>query len=1309
MSNSPITYPTNGTFKIESILSNSSTSGIIIDSNTGIIYVNNNVPIEEYTLNISYNYKLIYSYFTYIIEILPNLSYSIGEKTILYNHLEFSEKPSIDTQHGIYFIDPIYNYNGIFIDQSSGILKFNPTTYINYYSINVYYLQHNIEQITIYNLLVIPELYYDMSSIVIDYNQIFYTKKPYINPINGIFSVNIKNNDFSSNNFSENNEIIDLSGIINLSNLLVNSYIIDITYLYNYIATIYKINLLVKPYLLYPNNFQYIIYGLQEYSNTPIISPNNGSFYIDSSYINIDFTGMIIFNPLQNIGKYNVNIYYIVNNISNKIIYQYYIIPFINYLDSGYKMFGGTNAKTIAPIINPKNGKFNISYYYGITIDNSGSLIINSNANIGIYNININYLFGDLSNNFIFNLSINPYIYYNNKIINYQISSSSEKPITNSYGTFSLQFNPNSQIRIDSISIDISSGIINFDSLLEIGSYFFYVTYIVNKDLPSYTHKYYLNVIPNIKYNDVNIDHLSSYQILPLIVNPIGGLFYLNNSSDLPYFISLNTNTGLINIDQDNKIGIYILTINYIVNNVSNSYQININVNPKINYNYNYIITYGDIGFLSQPYTSISGGSFISYNLPQGLLINSYTGIFNYSNNISVKQYLIKVYYCINDVSGISIFNLIVKPYFNYITGSTIEYGQYDSSVLPNINPQGGMFSLINNYSNININFMYGVITFSDNIKVGTYNIPVIYTYNDISNSYIFNLLITQKVIYAHFVVNNKIYDGTNNVIFNDNKLFGVINNDKAFINSYNGIFQTTGFGNDIPIFIYNLTLGGDDAYNYILQYDNLATGNIYLVKYDPDYYKINKGKSGTSNLPIVSSLFISPLFFLNNITTSSFIDISNILINNFNIDSFGIVSWNNLLPIGIYYITVKAYNNTQSYDTVYTLEVTTNLFEGELNVEPPIIPNVNIVSSVYQEQYNATLGNAYILNDQISGLVGKFSITAYNTSNNNISHNLGQSFPFTFKLENADPSAILFSYEINDNGTVNYSVPYPLTYIGGNYWTTYLKYLSDFYIQDITTLVNKAPTFEPTPDIYYVESILEVIINTLPNSIIYYTIDGSNPTVNSLIYNESIKLSNSTTIKAFASTPGYANSQISSVTYIVRVVVCILSKTLIKTPMGDQYIDNLKDGDLIITGNCKTVPIIKIIKYYIENPNELSYPVCIPKDYFEKNMPDKNTYLSQNHAIKLFNNKWIYGGYHLNYFSLYKIKPLYFHILLPNYFTDDIIANNIIVESWSGFLLKNANIKYIRDGIITYNNKEYISYKKVVSPNNKKLKIIKN
>jgi hypothetical protein len=913
--------------------------------------------------------------------------------------------------------------------------------------------------------------------------------------------------------------------------------------------------------------------------------------------------------------------------------------------------------------------------------------------------MNINYSFNDLSNNFKYNILVTPYIYYNNKIINYNTSTTSEIPIKNSNnGTFSLEFDINTQINISSISIDISSGVIYFNSLstdvnplLAVGSYYFYVIYTCNS--LTYTHTYYLNVMPIIVYNNININHLSSYLSLPYIINPIGGKFYCNN---LPNFISLNLNTGLININNNNIVGNYILTISYYINNISNNYQINMNINPLINYNKNLIITYGDIGFSNQPYVSILGGTFISYNLPSGLLINSQTGILNYTNNINVNNYNINIFYIINDVSGFTIFNLIVKPYFNYISGLTIEYGQNGSSIIPNSNPQGGIFSLMSNYSNININSLYGIITFGDSISVNSYNIPIIYTYNDISASYNFYLTITQKIIYADFVVENKIYDGTNSVIFTDNKLIGVINNDRIFINSYNGTFQIPGPGYNIPIFVYNLTLGGLDSYNYILQYDNLATGNIYLVKYTPDYYKINVNTSGNSDNPTISEQFINPLFLIYNITLSNYIDISNIFINNFKINPYGVISWNNLLPIGIYYINIIVHNNTLNYNTTYTLEVTTNLFDGELYLLPPVISNINIVSSVYQEKYNASSGNAYILNNEVNGLVGKFSITAYNSINDNISHDLGQSFPFTFKLENADPSATLFTYELNDDGTINYSIPYELKYIGDGYWRTYLKYLSDFYIQDITVLVNTPPTISPNSNIYYIDSVLEVIINALPNSIIYYTLDGTDPNINSLIYIESIKLSHSATVKAFASTPGYTDSKISSATYIIHLVVCILSKTFIRTPNGDQYIDNLKDGDLIITGDGRTIPIIKIIKFYIENPNRISYPVCIPKDYFGKNIPDKNTYISQNHAIKLFNNKWIYGGQHLKYFNLYKIKPLYFHILLPNYFTDDLIANNMIIESWSGFLHKNIKIKYILNGKFNHNNKEYICYKKI-------------
>ena len=1274
----PLTYPNNGIFIIDSI--NLQSNGITINSNTGIIYINNNVNIGKYILNIIYMIDtLLYSNFIYTIEILPNLLYPISQKNISYGYLEFSESPLIDSQNGFFYIDSIYNNNGIFIDQSSGILRFNPIIYVNYYPITINYSLYNIKQETTYKLIVMPDLYYDISNIIINHNEIYKTNTPFINPTNGIFKSNYG--------------LIDLSGVINLSNLSVSSYVINVTYLYNYISNIYKINLLIKPYLYY-NNFQYNIYGLTFYSNYPMISPNNGIFYIDTSNIIIDSNGLITFNQLENIGKYNFNVYYTVNNISNIINYQYYIIPYIDYLNPIYEFRGGINNKTDIPITNPINGKFNINYYYGITIDNSGSLIINSNTVIGTYNINVNYSFGDLSNNFMYNLSVMPYIYYDNKVINYQTKNSSEIPYKNSInGSFSIEFYINSEIIVNSILIDISSGIIYFDSSLDIGSYFFYVIYTVN--LLKYTHTYYLNVIPNIAYDNINVNHLTSYSLLPTIINPTGGLFYSNN---LPYFITLDLNNGLIYVDENNKIGQYKFIISYTINNLSNNYEIIVNVNPNVYYKENYIITYNDIGYSFEPYTSISGGLYMSYNLPNGLVLNYQNGIFNYSNNLMVKEYLIKVFYYINDVSGITIFNLVVKPFFNYTTGLTIVYGQNGSSILPDTNPTGGIFSLKNSYSNISINSVYGIITFNSNINVGSYEIPIIYTYNDVSSNYIYNLSITQKIIYAHFTVNDKIYDGTNSIIFNDNKLIGVINNDRVFINSYNGVFQTTGPGYDVPILIYNLSLGGLDVSNYILQYDNLSTGNIYIVKYNPDYYKMNFGKKGSSNLPIVSSLLTNPLFILSSIS-SNIKDISNILTNNFDIDPYGIINWNDSLPLGIYNIIVKAYNNILNYNVNYTLVITKNLYEGEIYVNPPELPTTNIKSDVYQEEYNSITGNAYILSNKVDGLLGKFLMTAYD-ANNNINHDLGDLYPFKFKLENADPSAILFTYELNDDGSINYSEPYQLIYVGNYFWTTSLRFLSDYYVQDTSVLTNELPMFNPPSDIYYVDSLLEVSIEALPNSLIFYTLDGSDPTINSLIYSGPIKLSSTVIIKAFASTPNYANSQISVGTYIINIVVCILSKTYIRTPMGDQYIDNLRDGDLIITSDNRIVPIIKIIKYYIEDSNEYSYPVCIPKDYFGIDMPNNNTYLSQNHAINLLNNKWIYGRDHLKYFTLYKTKPLYFHVLLPNYYTDDLIANNIIVESWSGFTIKNSNVKYIYDGNTTHNNKEYKTFKKIIKKN---------
>jgi len=1281
----PNVYPYNGIFTINYInITNqnykatvSSLSGIIIDPYVGQIIFSNYLNIGSYLINLSYTYLDIPTQFNYLLQVLSNLSYDVSGETIIYGmNNNYSYRPSSDIQFGLYEIDRLYNNYGIFIDQSSGILNFSSIISVNYYPINISYTILDIKENFIYNLLVVPNIYYDISYININYNEIFKTNKPFINPIGGSFITNYG--------------IIDSSGILIINNLDVSNYIINIKYKVNNIFNNYLLMLKIYP-IFYYSNISVNIASKNNRSYPPFFSPNNGKFYLDISNISIQNNGVIQFDPNEPIGKYLLPVHYIINNIIKSTTYTYIVIPYINYSIPNISVVRGITSNSCTPLVKPLNGKFICTF----PIDSSGIIYFNSNLKVGLYNINVNYGFNDLSNNFIYNLTITPYIFYNNAIIQYGTSFKSEIPINNSYGgQFYLTYDLFSLINITAISIDISSGIINFKPTLSVGSYFFYVNYLVNTLV--YTHTYNILINPTVIYSNFNVNQFNIFNNTPTIINPPGGIF---SSTNLPSFIILDSKTGRISSNNANIVGSYNLVINYNFNDTIILTIVQVNVNPTIYYSSSFLITYLDRGYSNSPIVSISGGLYFGINVPSGLVINKYTGVFNYNDVINVNNYTIQVVYIINDVSGFTNFNLTVAPYLNYSSSTLLNYGTVGTSIQPNTNPQGGIFSLINPFPDITIDPTYGIITYGSTNKVNTYLIYVKYTYNKVNTIFTTNLVINPKVLSVNFEASDKVFDGNTSVIFISNKMIGTINDDKVFITTYNSAFQRIGPGKKIPVFVYNLILGGSDSYNYTIQYDNLATGNIYLAKYSPNSIKSNQGTAYYSSPPIVSSILTNPFFIIPSITISG--NISGV-ISGITVSPFGIINWNNSLPIAIYYITIRVYNTTFTQDVEYILEITTNLFTGTLDIVPPSIPNVTVQSSVYQLKYNAPTGNAYVLDNKIDGLLGKFSITAYSKNNNNISHDLGASYPFIFQLENADPSANLFSYEINDDGSVNYSVGYKLSYLGGKSYAAYLTYLSDFYIQNISVLVNTPPVFIPPSGSYDTSAPLLVNITALPNSIIYYTIDGSDPSFTSPIYISPLQFSfGNITLKSFAFTPGRETSSITTGTYTISQVPCLLSKTLIRTPYGNELIDNLKEGDLIVTDDNRIVPIVQILKYKIESPNESSYPVCIPKDYFSIDIPDRNTYISQNHAIKLTDEYWIYGRHHLKYFNKYLVKPLYYHILLPNYFKDNLIANNMTVESWSGLLPKNSLVSYKNQTLVKFKDNEYIAFKKYIMTSN--------
>ena len=70
----------------------------------------------------------------------------------------------------------------------------------------------------------------------------------------------------------------------------------------------------------------------------------------------------------------------------------------------------------------------------------------------------------------------------------------------------------------------------------------------------------------------------------------------------------------------------------------------------------------------------------------------------------------------------------------------------------------------------------------------------------------------------------------------------------------------------------------------------------------------------------------------------------------------------------------------------------------------------------------------------------------------------------------------------------------------------------------------------------YYNQPILVSISTQTSNSVIYYTLDGSEPSIESSIYTAPISISETTIIKAFAVRPGWINSFVSTASYYLGI-----------------------------------------------------------------------------------------------------------------------------------------------------------------------------
>lgn len=147
---------------------------------------------------------------------------------------------------------------------------------------------------------------------------------------------------------------------------------------------------------------------------------------------------------------------------------------------------------------------------------------------------------------------------------------------------------------------------------------------------------------------------------------------------------------------------------------------------------------------------------------------------------------------------------------------------------------------------------------------------------------------------------------------------------------------------------------------------------------------------------------------------------------------------------------------------------------------------------------------------------------------------------------------------------------------------------------------------------------------------------------------------------------PDFAVNDSTSIVATEDTLNCLLASTLILTPKGYQCIEFLVEGDWVTTGDRRHVQICKTQRTVCKHTNK-THPSLIKRGKYGAL---KDLYLSQGHAFLLQGCEFIYPFDKESdvFLAPYSSSMYIYHqLMLENYFTDTLVANGVIVESWTG------------------------------------------
>ena len=138
----------------------------------------------------------------------------------------------------------------------------------------------------------------------------------------------------------------------------------------------------------------------------------------------------------------------------------------------------------------------------------------------------------------------------------------------------------------------------------------------------------------------------------------------------------------------------------------------------------------------------------------------------------------------------------------------------------------------------------------------------------------------------------------------------------------------------------------------------------------------------------------------------------------------------------------------------------------------------------------------------------------------------------------------------------------------------------------------------------------------------------------------------------------------------------CFLKGTKIKTSQTEyKLIEDLKQGDKVYTPDGRFVSVLKI-NDFTTSADESTSPYIIPRGYHGANefVCDQDLYLSPDHGV-LQDYENIVLAKSMGFKQDTTISKLhYYHLTLPNFFTDHVIANGVACESYGRDFLLQCN-----------------------------------